>query len=145
MATSDSQTTAIWQRAVRRYEEVADKKLNDPALRCISTVDQLSAAVYDENSSFEEFRAKRHALFAVLAVVMRPVESIAKIAGEASSAVLPAGQAVFGALVFLIRAAKGVSEKYDAIIELMSSLKVGSHLTWFFPVDFPVSRQYFNL
>ncbi|ELR10665.1 hypothetical protein VC83_06856 [Pseudogymnoascus destructans] len=54
---------------------------------------------------------------------MRPIELVGAAAGEAGAMVFPPSIFVFAAVQYLVGAAKGVSEKYDAIVEVLEALK----------------------
>jgi hypothetical protein len=127
MATSH-QVPLIWRKAIERYEEITKTTLlDDPNLKSLATVDDLQRAIDDENRRFGDFREKRHGVFAVLTVAMRPIELIGGLAADAASATVPPGTLVFCTVKHLIDAAKGVSEEYDAIMQLLATLKVGLH------------------
>lgn len=54
---------------------------------------------------------------------MKPIELVGNLAAGAASAAYPPSQMCFGAAMYLINAAKGVSSTLDAITELLSDLK----------------------
>lgn len=118
-----NQISKIWEDAVRRYEDVIERKLDDPAVRGLTTVDELRDAIEKQNKGFGDFRQKRHGLYAVLSAAMGPIELVGAAAGEAAATVFPASTYVFAAVQYLIEAAKGVSERYDAIVEVLRTLK----------------------
>ncbi len=117
------QVPLIWSRAVKRYEEITHKPLTDPSIANLTTVQSLTTLLESENNAFIDFRAKRHAIFGAMATAMRPVELLMDFASESASTAFPPSALVFGAVRHLMSAAKGVSEKYDAIIRLMEWLK----------------------
>lgn len=121
--SNPSQVPLIWQQAITRYEEITKKKLDDPALKDVTTVDGLLRAIDNENNVFSDFREKRHGIFTALTIAMRPVEVVGDLAAGGVSMAFPPSSLVFGAVQFLMSAAKGVSTKYDAIMGLMSTLK----------------------
>lgn len=53
---------------------------------------------------------------------MKPIELIGPIAAGGVSNVFPASSAAFGAVMFLVDAAKGVSASLDAIEDLLGQL-----------------------
>lgn len=123
MAESN-QISKIWEAAIRRYEDITNRKLDDPAVRGLTTVNELRDAIENQNKVFDDFRQKRHGLYAVLSEAMGPIELVGAAAGEAAATVFPASTYVFAAVQYLIEAAKGVSKKYDAIVEVLEALKV---------------------
>jgi hypothetical protein len=123
MAESN-QVSLIWNRAIDQYQAITKKKLDGSTLNSVTTVDDLVQVIDEENNGFSDFRAKRHDLLTVLKYAMIPVELVGKVlASGAGQAFWPCAL-VFSGVELLLKAAKGVSSKYDAIIELMSSLKV---------------------
>lgn len=111
----------MWREASKRYAEKSGKRLEDlPKPR---STDELMQQVEQENNRYEDFRANKGMLFKVLAAAMKPVELVGNLASGAASAVFPASGTVFGAAMYLINAAKGVSESLDAIVGLMEHLK----------------------
>lgn len=117
------QIPAIYKAALKRYEDTTGEKLNDPSITKLITVGDLTNAIDARNEEFTAFRNKRHKMFAVLSNLVRPVEAFANLTTGAGQ-MFPPVSLVFGAVLSLINSAKGVSEKYDAITELMETLKV---------------------
>jgi fungal STAND N-terminal Goodbye domain len=124
MSGRKSQIPAIYGTAIRRFEEITGKKLDDPDLLRIATVDGLMKEVDKRNDKFSKFRDKRHTFFNVLEGAMKPIELVGNLAAGAASMAFPPSSLVFGAATYLIGAAKGTSASYDAIQDLMGTLKV---------------------
>ncbi|KAI9763739.1 MAG: hypothetical protein M1840_009136 [Geoglossum simile] len=123
MSGRESQIPNIYKTAIRRFEEVTGKKLDDPDLLKIATVDDLKKEVDKRNDKFSKFRDKRHAFFNVLDIAMKPIELVGNLAAGAASMAFPPSSLVFGAAMYLIGAAKNTSASYDAIQDLMGTLK----------------------
>jgi hypothetical protein len=83
-----SQIPDIYQAAIARYEETTRKKLNDPSIAKLTTVDELTRVIDAENKEFSAFRKKRYGIFKVLTVAMRPVELIGDVAAGGLSNVV---------------------------------------------------------
>lgn len=128
MAESD-QVSLIWSRAINQYQAITKKKLDGSILNSVATVDDLVKVIEEENNDFADFRSKRHDLFTVLKYAMIPVELVGKVVASGAGQAFWPCALVFSGVKLLLEAAKGVSSKYDAIIELMSSLKVFIHHT----------------
>lgn len=62
--------------------------------------------------------------FYIMEGAMKPVELVGNLAAGAASMSFPPSSLVFGAVTYLINAAKGVTASYDAIQDLMQTLKV---------------------
>jgi hypothetical protein len=122
--TMSSQVPAIYKEAIRRYEELTKKNLDDPALLKMTSVDDLMKEVDQQNNKFSGFRETRHLFFDALEGAMKPIELVGNLAAGAASMAFPPSSLVFGAAMYLINAAKGVSASYDAIQDLMGTLKV---------------------
>lgn len=124
MSRHEEQLPDIYIKALRRYEQVTEKKLNDPLLLKMKKVEDLLIGIDQRNHEFNSFRATRHTLFKVLAATLKPIELISNLAVGAASMPFPPATLVFAAATCLINAAKGVSASYNAIQDLMESLKV---------------------
>jgi len=119
MAPSDMEN--MWLEASKRYAKKSGTKLEDlPKPR---TTQDLMNQVEKQNKQYEAFRDKSGMLFKVLAAAMKPVELVGNLAAGTASAAFPAAGTVFGAAMYLIGAAKGVSASLDAIAGLMEHLK----------------------
>lgn len=114
----------IYKEAIRRYEETTNKKLDEPSMLSINTVDELLAEINRRNDIFSEFRETRHKLFNVLEAALKPVEIVSNLSSGAASMAFPPSTLVLGAAVYLVEAAKKVSASYDAIQSLMGTLIV---------------------
>lgn len=124
MSKHEEQIPDIYRKALKRYEEVTKKKLDDPLVLKIKSIDDFLNGIDQLNHEFKAFREIRHTFFKVLEGVLKPVEFISNIAAGAASMPFPPATLVFGAATYLINAAKGVSATYNAIQELMEMLKV---------------------
>ncbi|KAF2794942.1 NACHT and TPR domain protein [Melanomma pulvis-pyrius CBS 109.77] len=128
-----NQIPDIYKAAIRRYEEITKTKLDDPSIARLATLDDLTKAIEAKNKEFTAFRAKRHGIFAALSVAMRPIELVGDLAAGGASMAFPPSSLVFGAVSSLINAAKDVSANYDAIMDLLDTLK-----------DFTVRLEVYN-
>ena len=121
-ALGSNQFAEIWQTAVLNYEQITGKPLRDLDLKRLHTVSDLERVLDDESGKMEHFRAKRAKLFKVMRNAMLPVELIGELAGGDVSVAFPPSSFVFGAVSYLIKAARNVSSAYDTIEDLMSLL-----------------------
>ncbi|OQO02620.1 hypothetical protein B0A48_12148 [Cryoendolithus antarcticus] len=118
---SGSEFDRIWQEASRRYAEISGKRLEElPRFR---TADELIKNVDNQNKDYKHFREKSHGLLAVLSAAVKPIELVGNLAAGAASMAFPPSGMVFGAAMYLINAAKGVSASLDAIAGLLDVLK----------------------
>lgn len=120
-----TQFTQILDDASKLYSDSSKKEdlanfLNPP----IKSIKELINQIETQNEKFSSFRKKRQSLFSALAATLGPVEVVGEIvAGGASDMFAPA-EGIFGAVVYLINAARDVSAAYDSILELFDQLKV---------------------
>ncbi|RAH68312.1 NACHT and TPR domain protein [Aspergillus aculeatinus CBS 121060] len=121
MATA--QIPQLWATALARYEKITHSPLDPHAWRDLTTVDGLWGAIEAENQSFQEFRRQRAGLCAALSQALRPIELVGDLAASAAGMFFAPSSLVFGAVRYLVDAARGVSAKYDAIVELMVTLQ----------------------
>lgn len=124
MTGPNSQIPAIYGRAIKKYREITDDTLDVDFLEKFQNSDDLMNEIDARNAKFSEFREKRGLLFDVLKTALIPVELFGNLAAGGASMAFPPSSLVFGAVTYLISAAKGVSASYDAIQDLMVTLKV---------------------
>ena len=137
---ADHQVPPIYQTAIRRFEEITKKKLDDPDLLKMRTVDDLLQQVESRNQKFVEFRGRKHVFFQALSAAMKPIELVGNLAAGGASMAFPPSALCFNAAQYLIGAAKNVSQSYDAIQDLMGTLKVFSFSTSSFS-QFPTEEN----
>lgn len=121
---SSSQIPIIYRQAIARYKEITKNELDVAFFSRLRSVDDLTSEVDARNSNFSEFREKRHIIFDSLSIAMKPIELVGNLAAGGASMAFPPSSLVFGAVSYLINAAKGASASYNAIQELMRTLKV---------------------
>ncbi|KXG50139.1 Tetratricopeptide-like helical [Penicillium griseofulvum] len=120
---SSSQVASLWTEAIKQYETIAKQKLEDSTVLRVTTVEDLLKVIDDENSQFNGFRDRGHRVRDVVKHAMIPIELLGNVVGGCVSMAYPPSAYVFSGVKLLLGAAKGVSDKYDAIIETMSTLK----------------------
>ncbi|KAL4739869.1 NACHT and TPR domain protein [Aspergillus similis] len=114
---------AIYDKASRRYHEITGEPLEVESLTEISSVSNLMKVIDEQNRAFREFRAKRQDVFDALNAALIPVQLLGDFAAGAATAAVPPSCLVFGAVLHLVGAAKGVSASYEAIQDLMQLLQ----------------------
>lgn len=124
MVAPMDQSSAICEKAIRKYHEITGETLGVDFLTKIRSVSDLTKEIDERNSAFREFREKRGAIFDVLEAALIPVQLFGNLAAGGASMVFPPSSLVFGAVMHLVGAAKGVSASYDAIQDLMQMLQV---------------------
>ncbi|KAJ5574110.1 uncharacterized protein N7459_008537 [Penicillium hispanicum] len=122
MASQD-QLPNIYQRAVGKYQEITKEALDVAFISKLRTVDDLTHEIDERNRSFSDFRHRRSLIFDSLQAALVPVQLFGSLAAGGAAMAFPPSSLVFGAVTYLMNAAKGVSSSYDAIQELMGSLK----------------------
>lgn len=111
----------LWADACEKYADISGKKLED--LPRPESADDLVASVENQNEDFKHFRHRAHTLLKVLKWTVQPIELVGNLAAGAASAAFPPSSMIFGAVQYLINCAKGVSDSYDAIEDLLNTLK----------------------
>ncbi|PLB46320.1 hypothetical protein P170DRAFT_429441 [Aspergillus steynii IBT 23096] len=128
-----SQFQAIWNQAKERYRTLTEIDLDNPsAPHPVSTTD-LMGMLDTQNQDFKHFREKRSLVFDSLQAACKPIELVGNLAAGAASMAFPPSSLCFGAAMYLVSAAHGVSASYDAIADLFGTLK-----------DFLVRLQVYN-
>ena len=131
MSNHDNQIPVIYDQAIKRYKKITNKELNDVEfLKKIRNVEDLIKEVDEKNKAFANFRKKRQIFFEVLRGAMKPLELFGNITAGGACTLFPPSSFVFGAVILLINAAKGTTASYDAIQDLMMTLKV-----WQFAIE----------
>jgi hypothetical protein len=120
----NSQFSAIWQNAKANYKAVTGADLDDPSFPHPSSTDDLLGSLDKQNNDFKHFREKRSIIFGCLKEACQPIELVSNLAAGGASMAFPPSTLCFGAAMYLINAAQGVSSSYDAIAELLQVLKV---------------------
>ena len=126
MTIQNDQIPAIYAQAIGKYKEITKEDLDVAFLSKLQSVDDLAKEIDDRNKSFSEYRHKRGMIFDAMQAALIPVELFGNLAAGSASMVFPPSSLVFGAVTYLVTAAKGVSSSYDAIEDLMGTLKVCS-------------------
>lgn len=124
MASYTNQIPTIYAQAITSYKEITKNDLEVAILSRVRNVDDLTREVDAQNQNFSGFREKRHILFESLSIAMKPIELVSNLAAGGASMAFPPSSLVFGAVSYLVNAARGVSASYDAIQDLMRTLKV---------------------
>jgi hypothetical protein len=124
MASYTNQIPHIYAQAIASYKEITKNDLDVAILSRLRNVDDLTREVDARNQRFSEFREKRHIIFESLSIAMKPIELVGNLAAGSGSMAFPPSSLVFGAVSYLINAAKGASASYDSIQDLMGMLKV---------------------
>jgi hypothetical protein len=117
------QISAICATAAARYEALAGKHLDKALLSQMKSFESLEAVVSRENNTFQGFRESHRKVFHAMSVALGPITRILDTFGPDIGSAFPPSSIIFGAVKFLVDAAKGVSDKYDAIIRLFDALK----------------------
>lgn len=124
MVAPTDQSSAIYEKAIRKYHEITGETFGGDFLTKLRSVSDLTKEIDERNSAFREFREKRSALFDVLQSALIPVQLFGNLAAGSASMMFPPSSLVFGAVVHLVGAANGVSASYNAIQDLMQMLQV---------------------
>ncbi|KAL4958739.1 NACHT and TPR domain protein [Aspergillus stella-maris] len=120
---SPNQIPAIYARSIDKYQQITDQALDVEFLKKLQNVDDLTNEIDARNKNFAEFRQKRSYIFDAMKAALIPIQLFGDLTAGAASMAFPPTSLVFGAVTYLMTAAKGVSASYDAIHELMESLK----------------------
>ena len=126
MGRNEDQFSAVWFTAKQRYKESTGKDLDSSSFPHPSTTEDLLTSLDAQNNDFKHFREKRGLVFNILQGVCKPIELVGNLAAGGASMVFPPSSMCFGAAMYLINAAHGVSASYDAIADLLGTLKASN-------------------
>ncbi|KAF4459882.1 Vegetative incompatibility HET-E-1 [Fusarium albosuccineum] len=121
--TAEAQFSQILADASKLYSESSKEKLADFLNPPLRSVDDLLRQVDKQNDNFSKFREKRQSIFSALAACLTPVEVIGGIVSGAAQDMFAPAEGIYGAVAYLINAARDVSSAYDSIVELFEQLK----------------------
>lgn len=133
--TAEAQFAQILDDASKLYSSDSKDKLGDFLNPPINNVTDLIKQVDKQNDQFTKFREKRQSIFSAMAACLTPVEVIGEIVSGAAADSFAPAEGIFGAVAYLIGAARDVSSAYDTIVELFEHLKVSD-------IDQPRLRLY---
>jgi hypothetical protein len=114
----------LWNEAVDKYMAATnrsqqDKKLMGELHEIADLVDQIDK----ESTEFGGFRRKRGKFITVVEKTVKPFLAMSSMAASAVSLTpFAPASTIFGAVVFLVKAAGGVTESYDWIEQLFEKL-----------------------
>lgn len=120
----NEQFVSLWASALEKYERRTGRNLRlDLNAQSIKTLEDLRNKISESNSKFSSFRERRSGLWKTLLIVCTPIQVIGGLTQSvlAATPMMPAC-AAFGAIFHLIQSAKGVSEAYDAVEELLARI-----------------------
>ncbi|KAL4894288.1 NACHT and TPR domain protein [Aspergillus ambiguus] len=123
MAASTDQFSAIYEKGIQKYHEILGETMELDFLTRICSVRDLTKEISERNMAFHEFREKRGAICNILEAALIPVELFGNLLAGTTSTICPPSSLVFGAVMHLVGAAKGVSASYEAIQDLMQMLQ----------------------
>ncbi|KAM5341827.1 hypothetical protein ACJ41O_014858 [Fusarium nematophilum] len=123
--TAESQFNQILSDASKAHSSSSKDKdkladFLDPPLR---SVQDLMDQIDRQNDQFEAFRGRRQTVFSAMAAALAPVEVIGGIVAGAAQEMFSPAEGIYGAVAYLINAARDVSQAYDSIVELFEHLK----------------------
>lgn len=120
----DATFDGIWDEAVTKYISATNKTPEDKKfLLSLKSSDDLFEQIEKESTRFSSFRSKKAKFRNVLSKSVRPFLVLSDLATSALSLTpFAPASTVLGAVVFLVKAAGGVSESYDWIEELFEKL-----------------------
>jgi STAND-like protein len=109
----------LWNEALESYR----KTTNRNTIQQVYSIDELIAQLGQRQENFQEYRRRHSKFLDFTKRCLQPVVLVSSIAQSAVGATPFAPAAtLIGAFVYLIRAAKGVSDAYDWIQSLLQEL-----------------------
>jgi hypothetical protein len=114
----------LWEEALDKYIESTSRTPSEQALLGqLKSPDDLEKQLQTERNKFDNFRAKHGKLTGRLKKAIKPFTVLSSVASSAISlSPFAPASTIFGAVVFVVQAADGVSEAYDWIDQLFDKL-----------------------
>ncbi|KAF4982107.1 hypothetical protein FZEAL_2213 [Fusarium zealandicum] len=120
---AEAQFNQILNDASKIYSDSSKEKLDDFMNPPIKSINDLLGQIDKQNEQFSKFREKRQTIFSALSAALAPVEIVGEIVAGAASDMFAPAEGIYGAVAYLIDAARDVSSAYDSIVELFEHLK----------------------
>jgi hypothetical protein len=111
----------MWDEAVKRYETITKKSLKQ--IPWPSSPEDLIRDVEGSVKQCEEFLGRAATFFTIFRNVGGTIATVGNVVAGAAQGAFPASPMIFGCVVYLIDAAKGVSRCLDAITDLLQILQ----------------------
>jgi fungal STAND N-terminal Goodbye domain len=114
----------LWEEAVENYIDSTSRTDSEQALfGQLKNTQDLEKRLEADQDKFDSFRAKHGKLTGRLKKAIKPLTVLLSVASSAISlSPFAPASTIFGAVLFVVRAAGGVSEAYDWIDELFDKL-----------------------
>ena len=119
--THNGHFASLWASALDLYERRTGRDLkSDPSIQSIKTLEDLGKKTDQSSQEFGDFRERHARLWKAISTVCAPIQMVGGVAQSvlAASQIQPA-YAAFGAIFHLVQSAKGVSDAYDAVEDLL--------------------------
>ncbi|KAL2890440.1 Nacht and tpr domain protein [Ceratocystis lukuohia] len=110
--------------AHNKYIQTAEKGKSvsflDPSMRSIS---DLVVAIDRQNDKFQAFREQKRGIIDVVTTILQPVDQLGQAFGGLAEQAFAPSLAIFTAVRLIVGAADGVSQTYDAIVDMFQRLQ----------------------
>ncbi|KAF3227210.1 hypothetical protein TWF192_006693 [Orbilia oligospora] len=123
LAAQQTRFLEIWDEALKNYKtafsggDLSTIQLPDPA-----NLEAFRQDIESSQSRFEKYREIRASLWKSLANFLVPIEMLGGVASQGAVAAFQASPAIMAAVSILIKGARGVSQSYDYIQELLNDI-----------------------
>ncbi|KAL8817046.1 MAG: hypothetical protein Q9191_008221, partial [Dirinaria sp. TL-2023a] len=118
------QFASLWASALDKYKDRTGRDLSsDASARDLKTLDDLHSRIKQSNQGFTDFRERHARLWKAISAAWMPIQLVGGLAQDVlgGAQILPASAAL-GAILHLVNAAKGVSDAYDAVEDLLARI-----------------------
>lgn len=115
---------SLWEQAWEQYiDDTGRSEREQDLIKQLKSPEDLESQLKINKREFTDFRSKHGKLTERLKKVVKPFTVLSSVASSAISlSPFAPASAIFGAVVFVVKAADGVSEAYDWIDELFDKL-----------------------
>ena len=118
------QFASLWASALDKYKNRTGRDLtSDVGARDIKTLDDLHSKIEQSNQEFTEFRERHARLWKAISAACMPIQLVGGLAQNVlGGAQIAPANAALGAILHLVNSAKGVSDAYDAVEDLLAQI-----------------------
>jgi len=115
----------LWESAIDKYIESTNRTpYEQTVLKQLKSPEDLEKRLEKDQNKFSSFRAKHSKLTSRLKTAVKPLVALSNVASSALSLThFAPASTIFGAILFVVKAADGVSEAYDWVDQLFDKLR----------------------
>src|SRR5271168_4959059 len=125
---ADDTLVALWRETFQNYKDSTDGThdlQHDKSLKDLKTLDDLESLIESKGEDFKNFRGRNQKLWGTLKKLSQPLIALSSIvSGAISLTPYAPASLIFGAGLYLIESAHGVSGAYDEVDGVLTKISL---------------------